>query len=43
MKLIIEIETDSWRQKTDLTLPKGRVLGEPQVERLELADANYHI
>ena len=43
MKLIIEIETGSWTQKTDLILPKGSVLGEPWIERLELADVIYYI
>ena len=43
MKLVIKSETDSWTQKTDLTLPKGRVLGEPCTERLELADVSYYI
>ena len=38
-----ETETDSQTQRTDLSLPRGREVGEGWIGSLGLVDANYYI
>ena len=40
-ELIYETETDSWTQKTDLWLPRGRREREGRIWSLGLADSDY--
>ena len=40
---IYETETESWVQKTDWWLPRGRGVGEGWSVRLELADVSFYI